>query len=326
MANDPILLVHRAALAQKVGAYHDFLSSYSKYERVLYGFVEGKQDPSYYRGIVDALIPAGWSIRLIPAGNKKKVYELHKKLDWRRVKRQRVCFFVDRDLSDLIPEIWPKASNIFVTTKYSIENHFDSRYMCERVLTEIYALSSLNQNEVDKALDLFEEQREEFFKCMIPVMGRILTWRRLKTNASLENIKLQSFVEISAGKIKSVPLPAGVASVDELIHKQCKLDIAYAADKAAAESEFSFAKNYRNFVRGKFVMWFVVEFCKSVHAESSKMFTGIKSVPKALLELTCANAVAILGPRLTSPRSLVDFLKLNYSAYAVWHDEKYTAK
>lgn len=323
MASDPILLVHRAALAQKVGAYHEFLSSYSKNERVLYGFVEGKQDPSYYRGIVDGQIQAGWSIRLIPAGSKKKVYELYQKIDWRRFKRQRVCFFVDRDLSDLIPESLPTAANIFVTSKYSIENHFESRYICDRALTEIYALSSVSQKELAKTLDLFEEQREEFFKLMIPVMGRILTWRRAKTNASLENIKLSTIVKFKSGRVSSVPLPAGIASVDELIHAHCKLDIAASVSKGAAEAEFSLVKNYRNFVRGKFVLWFVVEFCKSIHAESSKMFSGLKSVPKALLELSSANAVAILGPRLTPPRGLIDFIKSNYVAYVAWHEVRY---
>lgn len=323
MAKDPILLLHRAALAQKVGAYHDFFSSYSKQKKVLYGFVEGKQDPSYYRGIIDGQIAKGWSIRLIPAGNKKKVYELYRKLDWRRFKRQRVCFFVDKDLSDLIPEQSPIASNIFVTSKYSIENHFDSRYICERTLTEIYALSTLRQKELDKILDLFDEQREAFLKLMIPVMGRILTWRRSKVNASLDNIKLSSLVQFKAGIVSAAPLPSGIASIDELIHKQCKLDIATAACKAAAVAEFTLVKNYRSFVRGKYVIWFLIEYCKSVHAESAKIFTGIKSTPKALLELSCANAIAILGPRSAPPRSLIDFIKLNFVAYTSLHELRY---
>ena len=325
MSKDPIILAHRAAIAKRVEAYHSFLSSYSKEGRVIYGFVEGKQDPSYYRGVIDGLKPSAWEIRLIPAGTKSKVYDLYRMIDWRRYKKKRICFFVDRDLSDLIPENWPSHDNLFVTSKYSIENYFDSKNVCDRVLTEVYSLSGVDHSELSKTLILFEEQREEFFKAMVPVMARILTWRRDKMNASLDNIKLSQLFNFEFGKLRRVPLPSGISNIDELLHKQCKLNIDTSADVNASMVEFNLVKNYRNLVRGKFVMWFVIEFCKSIHAGSVKIFRAVKSVPKALVELSCSNGVAILGPRVIPPRGLVEFLKNNYCEYIVWHDAHYSA-
>lgn len=157
MRTDPIRELHRKALAEGTGAYHDFISTYSKRAFLLYGFVEGKDDPSYYRGIVDRIKPDYWSIKLITAGSKRKVYELYKKIDWRRHNRKRVCFFVDCDLAELLPEKWPEADNIFVTANYSIENYFASKSICDRTLSEIYALCGVNDAEFAAVLELFEE-------------------------------------------------------------------------------------------------------------------------------------------------------------------------
>lgn len=324
MRTDPIRELHRAALAEGAGAYHDFISTYSKSAFLLYGFVEGKHDPSYYRGVVDRLKPDYWSIKLIPAGSKKKVYDLHKKIDWRKHNKKRVCFFVDRDLADLIPEQWPEADNIFVTPNYSIENHFATKHVCDRTLSEIYALSGVDHSEFNDILDLFEEQQEEFFKLMIPIMARILYWRKEKLAASLDNIKPQQLFEFKKGKIALKPLPSGILSIDHLIQKKCKLLINDAANISDSLSTFSLKKNYRRFVRGKYVLWFVVEFCKSIHSCSSLLFSSIKKKPKALCELTCANGVAILGPRSNSPPSLVTFMHSSYVQYIEWHESRYS--
>ena len=112
--------VHDDALASKVESYHEFLTRYSKTAKVVYGFVEGKDDLSYYQGFVDQILPDDWEVELWPAGNKNRVYGIYKDLDWRRFPKKRVCFFVDRDLSDLIPEKLVTDINIYVTDDYSI--------------------------------------------------------------------------------------------------------------------------------------------------------------------------------------------------------------
>lgn len=323
MKTDPIRELHRKALAEKVGAYHDFISTYSKNTSLLYGFVEGKHDLSYYRGVVDRLIPNHWSIKLIPAGNKKKVYELYEKIDWRKHKKKRVCFFVDRDLSTIIPEKWPEAENIFVTPNYSIENHFADRYVCDRTLSEIYALCGVDHAEFNNVLDLFEQQQEEFFKLMVPVMARILCWRRDRLEASLDNIKLHHLFEFTEGKINLRTLPTSTPSIDHLIHQRCKLPISDANDISDSLATFSLKKNYQKFVRGKYVLWFVIEFCKSVHNSSARLFSSVQKKPKAHCELTCSNGVAILGPRVKPPNALVSFMRSNYVDYIKWHESRH---
>lgn len=98
-----MISIHAAAIDGRAAAYHEFLTRYAKRERVVYGFVEGKDDPCFYRGFLELLIPETWEIELWPAGNKDQVYRIHQYIDWRKFPKARVCFFVDRDLSKLIP-------------------------------------------------------------------------------------------------------------------------------------------------------------------------------------------------------------------------------
>ncbi len=48
-----MLKVHREALAGEQWLYHEFLGRYSRTAKRIYGFVEGKEDPSYYSGAIN---------------------------------------------------------------------------------------------------------------------------------------------------------------------------------------------------------------------------------------------------------------------------------
>lgn len=45
-----MLQIHAAALSGPAPTYHVFLGRYRKAAKCVYGFVEGKDDPSFYRG------------------------------------------------------------------------------------------------------------------------------------------------------------------------------------------------------------------------------------------------------------------------------------
>jgi len=68
-----MLDIHAAALASGNIPYHEFLLCYKSTEQIVYGIVEGRQDPCFYRGIIENMLPDGWDVRLIKAGSKAKV-------------------------------------------------------------------------------------------------------------------------------------------------------------------------------------------------------------------------------------------------------------
>lgn len=90
-----MLAIHADAISSKITSYHEFLLRYSETAKVVYGFVEGKEDPCFYRGLIESLLPKDWNIELWSAGNKDRVYGIHDAIDWRRFKKSRICFFVD---------------------------------------------------------------------------------------------------------------------------------------------------------------------------------------------------------------------------------------
>ena len=166
-----------AALHNKVASYHEFLARYSRRSKVVYGFVEGKEDPCFYRGLIELLLPGDWEVELWPAGNKDQVYHVHSGIDWRRFRKTRVCFFVDRDLSDMIPEKLPADRNIYVTSGYSIENDLVKKAICKRLLAELYGFAHADHGELEAVGVIFEKTRS-FLRRLIPVMAWIVHWRR----------------------------------------------------------------------------------------------------------------------------------------------------
>jgi len=74
--------IHAAALEEVNEAYHEFLLRYNAINLTVYGFVEGKDDPSFYRSVIDRFLPDNWSVALFVSGNRKKVLDTEAAFDW----------------------------------------------------------------------------------------------------------------------------------------------------------------------------------------------------------------------------------------------------
>jgi hypothetical protein len=92
--------------------YHEFLLMYKKDAQCVYGFVEGKDDPSFYECLIEHQLPEEWSITLIPSGNKKNVLDSFQRFNWNIFSKKRICFFIDRDLQDFLNSSQPLGTNI----------------------------------------------------------------------------------------------------------------------------------------------------------------------------------------------------------------------
>ncbi len=314
-----MMAIHAAALSAKIAAYHEFLSRYSKKASVVYGFVEGKTDPSFYQGFIEQLLPSDWQCELWPAGNKEQVYRIHRDIDWRRFPKTRVCFFVDRDLTDLIPEKVKIDKNIFVTDGYSIENDVVRRGTCRRLLTEVFGLHAAIHDELDQVCDMFEVELEKFFVAMIPIMAWVLLWRRTKQRANLNDIAMRDLFVVGAGRLNALPRPRGKATLVEYIHEKCGVKLDPAADIASHEAEVRRTAVYRRFTRGKFVFWFMVEFCRSVHSAAVAIFPSLLKVPKINVTVSSTNGMTIVGNRARIPNSLRAFIANTFTVYVTKH-------
>lgn len=233
-----MLDVHNAARESKVASYHEFMTRYSKHAKVVYGFVEGKEDPCFYRGFIESVLPDDWEVELWAAGSRDQVYEIHRSLNWRRMSKRRICFFVDRDLREMIPQPIEEDTNIYVTKGYSIENDLVCKHTCKRVLTELCDLTDANHGEMERVCEMFEEQLERFLNGMIPVMGWILIWRRNGVPAQLNDLAMKDLFSFKKGVIHVIVEPTRGVDWATHIHKKCNLVMDTAINPQGAEEEF----------------------------------------------------------------------------------------
>lgn len=314
-----MIKIHRKAIDSISPLYHEFLSRFKKNNKSVYGFVEGKEDISFYIGFIQQIIPADWKIDLWAAGNRDKVIQLHSTINWSKFQRARIVFFIDRDLSDFIGEQLPNYSNIFITEGYSIENYIINRTTCNRLLCEILNLIVLPKSEQDCILNLFEEQLKVFVDALIPIMAWILYWKRTGEKPCLNDIYMKHIFTLTAGKVNMNNQPHMRKSIPEYIHNQCNVQYKDKLDISHIEKELKNAGNHKMIVRGKYLRWFLIEFALSVHKNIGKISSTIKSPPKTHISLGQSNGIILIAPRARIPEALLLFLKSTYSNYILQH-------
>lgn len=310
-----MLGVHAEAMGDELTVYHEFLTRYKKTAMCVYGFVEGKDDPSFYRGAIEHILPKEWAVDLWSVGNKDKVIQLYAGFDWGRFPKKRIGFFIDRDLSEFLEETLPVQNNVYVTDKYSIENDIVNRDTCDRVLTEVCNLSVIDKSEKDKILDLFNSQLGVFQEKMISVMAWVLYWKQNGARPSLNDILMKRIFKIISGRIQLISSPGGFSTIDEYIHNQCNIPYKLGVNITPIERDFKKANGHQKFIRGKYELWFLVEFVLSVHQNISAFSRRITKPPKMKVSLNQSNAITLIAPRTRVPASLTKFLTKTYAEY-----------
>lgn len=310
-----MLDIHAQALEGSSGPYHEFLLMYRAHEPIVYGFVEGRDDPCFYRGFIESALPNGWAVRLIRSGNRKAVIAILSTIPWSRFPMKRICFFIDHDLSAFSDEENVSAQNLYITDNYSIENDVVNDHVFCRVIEEIFGIIDLREDERECICKRFRANLEFFCEAMAPVMAQILIWQREGARATLANIEPKKLFVFRDGCIET-----------SSNYRSPMARTAYAAgcvglsasDEGAlhvAEKEFRERSGLLRFVRGKYLIWFFVECAVSTHQDISNYCTRYSKPPKARVNLGAGNAMTIIGPRAKVPNSLRHFIGTNYLSY-----------
>ncbi|MHB1175937.1 MAG: DUF4435 domain-containing protein [Sulfuriferula sp.] len=309
-----MLSVHADAMERNT-AYHEFLLFYKRTANVVYGFVEGSQDPSFFRGLIDSCLPGGWRAKLFQAGNRDKVVRTCLEMDWNRFDTQRVCFFIDRDLtaffngSDILPP------NIYVTDQYSIENDVVTQETLGRVLEEVFNIVGLTPGEESTIQELFVAEYSKFCEAMAAPMSQILIWRRNGYRACLDNVRLKDWFEFVSGKIAFKGEYWNARARLEYVANRCSCVMSPDELLLETEKEFRHKDGVQKYVRGKYVLWFFVQFVTSIYESVSAYCARYAKKPKIHVSLGIENAMVILGGRVRSPESLHAFMTATYIAY-----------
>jgi hypothetical protein len=312
-----MLEIHQHALEESQEAYHKFLLTYKKDKKCVYIFVEGKTDPSYYTNKISSIIPEGCDIDFWPAGNKKKVIKVFNCFDWSRFNRRQVIFFIDRDFSSYLPENLPLAVNVYVTESYSIENSLVCRSVCKQILQDLKGMENLNGVEMDRVLKLFDNELSRFHSKILPISAHLIAWRLNGAKPCADNIKMNDIFEFISGRLRRIAKPKGNSGVPSYLCKKFKLRRNGILNKIAViTNELKKEQFPKKYTRGKYELWFLLEFCEHIR-ENFKLFSSmITKQPKNICEISLKNALAIIGPRAPMPASLYSFLNDTVIKYA----------
>jgi hypothetical protein len=288
--------------------YHEFLLRYKVSGSTVYGFVEGIDDPSFYRGLIEQHLPPNWSLQLIKAGNKTKTLELFSLVDWNRFPAERICFFVDRDLSDFLNCTQQEAKNIYITDGYSIENELHSYATFRRTLEEVLGLPAATPSDEEAIERYYCACTSTFEDGMAAIMAQIIVWRRAAAVANLNKIDLNELFEFSSKSMRLRPHCATPIARSQLAASQVGLPASTQDDLEHVITEFAEANRRRKLIRGKYVVWLLVNCLNSVHASAMEVCKELDKPPKARVALGEKNAVVIIGPRVRCPLSLKTFV------------------
>ncbi|SMH34721.1 DUF4435 domain-containing protein [Methanohalophilus portucalensis] len=308
--------IHKEARASEKALYHTFLTNYKKNSNIVYGFVEGLDDPTYYQRI-ENLIPHDWRLKLYKSGNKDKVLQIHNNMDWTRFHSKRICFFIDRDLSEFIDDVGEIDGNVYVTDKYSIENDFVNCEMLEKLLSEIMRINiaEMSRDEQEKLHMIFDDNFELFKSTMVPVMAQIILWKRNKKRPLLDNIDPSDFFYFKNADMYIKE--EFEKENDRIIHisKCCNIEPDVLDSIKDIKIEFCRKQGPKKHIRGKYMLWFMLMCTKEIHKSITYICSKYRKPPKVRTEIGLKNAVVHLAPRARIPESLKLFVENNYLYY-----------
>lgn len=290
---------------------------------IVLAFFEGDDDPSFYLPHLRARCGNSQCKTYICNGREEVLGVLRLlEADGRAISRS--LFFIDKDHNDFLASV-ECHRQLFQTEFYSIENYLVSLELFSIYWVEILHLDATDGREKNY-LDQFHKAYARFAKRMQTLMAIVLLGRGIDgyppRKLNLKNVNLDLIFEIDfENAICRYKLGAGrhfaVASNSieyiepgAFFNRRKKI-------KAIIDTYFK-GKNTKEFIRGKYELWFFVKFIQRISAKLSSReearLTGFKrATPK--IKISYDTAVEVLAPRVPCPDRLLTFLNDFFNNY-----------
>lgn len=307
-----MMQVHATALQTTSTAYHEFLLKYKPNKSIVYGFVEGKDDPMFYHGLIEQALPSDWDIELIPAGNRDKVINSYKKFDWNRHSKKQICFFIDRDLTDFVEKETMSAENIYTTDGYSIENEVLNFGTYIRIIREIFNITGIDEQSRQKICTAFNDNLQIFTEALYPIMAQIILWQKEGLNPILSNIDTSTLFNFINGNAKIKDCYATTDQRVAYASKCTKLPMSPTLARNQVEIEFLKMKPTERFIRGKYALSFLLESAISTHQSIHILIPLLSKPPSPKITIGEKNAMIFIAPRMRCPETLRNFFNRTF--------------
>lgn len=305
--------IHRSALEEIIIPYNEFLRAQDFSKKQIFGFVEGKDDPSFYQGHIENCICLdGWIVKLIEAGNKKgnkeRVLRLLNVIDWNRYSKKQVLFFVDRDLSEFLNEQIPVSENLYLTDMYSIENYVVSISTLRRVLRELYNVM-LQEYEFEIIAGLFQKGLNSLRELMTIITSWYIYLYRNGKKPIFDDIIMDDLVNIDHCQFIMKQI-----DVNKYLEIKWGFEMK-GIDISSVVKEFNEKNGPILYIRGKNLMWFFINFINSFCRNCVEIIPSINVPIKGVRELNTKDSIKDLGPRTKIPQTLKEFIDKTCLAY-----------
>ncbi len=304
---------HQEVLKKPIVYYHRFLNAYS-FENAndIYIFCEGDVDLSYYGEQIDRLYQDK-NVKKYVVECKNNVLQIRGDIDWKIYDAKRVLFFVDRDFSYWLKEDQEYGDNVYVTDGYSIENDAVNLHMFMKCIEDHYGFANCTANELDIIKAFYQNRWSEFVQGSYEVMAYALLHQRVTNLHKATNIKMTKCISFDVDGLWLKEIDG----VDRTNYYQERLEMNGIGVEKDIEQIIQEFKNHSEHysIRGKWCLGFFVMALEHVMNNAQKyaasLYDGCDKPPKRLLNLSERGAMAILGPKINAPDSLLLFLERN---------------
>ncbi len=290
--------------------YTEFLQQYKFDKETIHLFFEGNEDQSFYINFISNVFPKEFTIYTYVCNGKGNVHGIYNSINWLIYCKNRVLFFTDKDFSCILNQTWNTDENIFSTKPYSIENYICNEKMVERILKEILHINDASL--VEKFCSHFVSEETNFEYLILPLTAVIIMLKRAGNDVPLREFNLSKLFRVNDNlKVKKLARVKTIAYFE--VNTQCVVP------KNSWKIILNICKELRrefekeDYIRGKFALWFLVNYMgKTPNIINNLKKTGKSGIKCSVYtQINIENAVEILGPRVSLPNELKDFLEHN---------------
>lgn len=271
-----------------------------------YLIVEGKDDLAFYY-CVCTRYPRLTNAEIIPANNRKNVVDTYSSLDWSIYPKERVLFFVDRDLSEMTHEYTPEDVNVYVTDMYSIENSLFSKQLFIMAFKVYFRLEDLEEWEIKRLEELYQNACDAFYARFYPIMSWILYWRINGIRCNLNNLNDGEIYYFEKGVFGTKEEYQDPEVLAQYIHRSCNVPYQIQDINTYKTILYEHGGIEKN-LRGKYLKTFFVKLLNSI----SKSFPDVfpcRSLPRPVVTIGISNALQLLCGYMQTPETLERFLE-----------------
>lgn len=281
--------------------------SKSPTDKTIFIIVEGKDDVTFYGMKAENYKHNDARIQVIPAGNRKKVVNAYRKLDWNTFSKSRVLFIVDRDLSDYTKEDTPADDNIYVTDNYAIENDVCTPTTYIRVLKYLAQLNDIDDADETELLTFYSNSEKQFFNIATPIMALILYWKLNGVNALYANVNFGNIFQFKDNNLILNPTFEEYNDVIKFVCDKSKVTYEPSIDLSYYENLLKNGYQPIHFIRGKYLSCFFSSIINHT-VEKSQEILSSKKTCKLSLPVGNKDLVVKLSGYINIPSSLHVFL------------------